>query len=263
MKKTLCPWLMLLLLLTINSCQPSEQNDVTPTNQVPETVLKKLHDLGFNVTDRPPRPFDKGYLVDGDIYVTDADLGPLNISKLPTTEQYCVFNRVTGTPRNITVHLATTFPSTYATSLNIALARFNAQALTLTFTRVTVSAGADIHIVPYNNSGGPLAFSGFPSASGNPYGTISLNSMLSSITYGFSNDAIATLITHEIGHCIGLLHSDYLGGGPCNAQPPPLPSGQHIPGTPTLDQLSFMLSCVAGNNRPFTTGDMNALNYMY
>jgi len=262
MKKTLCTWLMLSALATLNSCQTPEQNDIDPTNRVPETVLKKLEDLRLNVTDRPPVRIDQGYLVDGDIYIAEADLGTLKIAKLPTTEQYCIFNRVTGTPRNITVHLATTFPTTYATALNIALARYNAQALTLTFTRVTSSAGADIHIVPYNNPSGPLASSGFPSSAGNPYGTISLNTMLSTL-YGFSNDAIATLITHEIGHCIGLLHSDYMGGGPCNAQPPSLPTGQLIPGTPTLDQLSFMLSCVAGNNRPFTIGDRNALNYMY
>ena len=262
MKKLVSIGLLLFVLLTIDSCQQPGQNDVAPQNQVPEAVLKKLRDQGFNITERPPIPFGEGYLVDGDIYMSHADVGMLIAAKLPATEQYCISSRVTGTPRNITIHLATTFPSVYVTALNTAIARFNAQGLTLTFTRVTISAGADIHITPYNNASGPLASSGFPTA-GNPYGTILLNTMLASISYGFTTDAIATLMAHEIGHCIGLLHTDYLGGAPCNAQPPILPSGQHIPGTPTSDPLSFMLSCVAGNNRPFTTGDRTALAYMY
>ncbi|RMG20185.1 MAG: protease B, partial [Bacteroidetes bacterium] len=42
----------------------------------------------------------------------------------------------------------------------------------------------------------------------------------------------------------------------------------HIPGTPTgadlAGQGSFMLSCISsGQNRPFTTADKTALDYLY
>ncbi|WP_025668159.1 M57 family metalloprotease, partial [Aquimarina megaterium] len=76
------------------------------------------------------------------------------------------------------------------------------------------------------------------------------------------------VITHEMGHCIGLRHTDWQRRV-CDGRP----EGQgadgaiHIPGTPTgVDITSFMISCPAqGNpqNGTLNRNDVTALQYLY
>lgn len=274
MKKHLLPIsLFLVLLITVDACQQSGEHDITPGNQVPQTVLQKLTALGFDITNKPPLRFHDGYLVEGDLYLTDTDLARIKPEgQIPETEHYCTANRVTGTPRTLTVYMANTFSTYYFTALNTALARFNALGLTLTFTRVTSSTSANIRITRLpsaSESTGVIGNSGFPTASGNPYGSILLNGTLVT-TYNYSTNGIASIIAHQIGHCIGLLHTDLYDQtpGPCGSTGESTgPIGlMPIPGTPasgTQDPNSFMISCMNGANRPFTTYDRVALNYMY
>ena len=79
-------------------------------------------------------------------------------------------------------------------------------------------------------------------------------------------------MAHEIGHCIGFRHTDWFnrsiscGGFPANEGEGSI-GAVHIPGTPTgADLSSFMLSCIPfsqGVDRPFTTADKVALDYLY
>ena len=91
-------------------------------------------------------------------------------------------------------------------------------------------------------------------------------------SYGLSTDGIATIIAHEMGHCIGFRHTDYFdrsiscGGGTSNEGDGGV-GANHIPGTPTGADLqgngSWMLACTDGSNRDFTNADVTALNYLY
>ena len=148
-------------------------------------------------------------------------------------------------------------------ALDEALARFNAQNLQLTFTRV--SSGANISVVQGN--GNFLASAGFPTNSGNPYGQVKVNSRAIG---NQPQSTVATIIAHEIGHCIGFRHTDYMnrayscGGSPVNEGSSTV-GAIHIPGTPTgPDANSWMLSCIgSGQNRPFNSNDRTALDYLY
>jgi len=268
--------MLLVVLITIVSCQQSDDAAVVKNdNQVSREVLDKLVALGFDVTDKVPFKFEGGYLVEGDIYLTDADIASMKVGdKVPVDEQYSTNNLVTGLPRNISVYIPTSsFSSTYVTALNTAIARYNAEGLRITFSRATSSSGATIRITRLsraNENSGVLGSSGFPTSQGNPYGSIAMSGILES-TYGLSANGIATILAHEIGHCIGFRHTDYYNraiscGGSTSNEGTAGVGANLIPGTPstaTLSAKSFMLACTDGGDRPFNADDKVALAYLY
>jgi hypothetical protein len=265
--------LLLALLITVDSCQESENEAPIKKSEVSQEVLAKLVELGFDVTDKAPFKFEDGYLVEGDIYLTQADLAEMKPGQsLPTAEQYSTNNLVSGT-RNISIYIGTNFSATYVTALNTAIARYNAEGLRLTFSRTTSSSGATIRITRLSSSqenSGVLGSGGFPTSSGNPYGAIQLSGILQS-TYGLSANGIATIIAHEVGHCIGFRHTDYFNraiscGGAASNEGTAGVGANHIPNTPTgatAAARSFMLACTDGSDRPFNSADKIALQYLY
>lgn len=82
---------------------------------------------------------------------------------------------------------------------------------------------------------------------------------------------IATIIAHELGHCIGFRHTDYMncsyssGTGGNEGQSTTGVGAVRIPGTPTgPDSGSWMLACIGnGVNRYFNANDRTALAYVY
>ena len=244
------------------SCKKNAQD-----TQIPQTVsqnsLDKIYALGFsknNVTR------DEGdYVVEGDIRISEAELSNIPESqflRVGSEEQYRTYNLVSGLPRTITVSIASRLPSSYADALDEALARYNALGLLLTFTRV--SSGADIALVRGN--GNYLASAGFPSG-GEPYSQVKVNS---NAIGNQPQGTVASIIAHEIGHCIGFRHTDYMNrqfscGGQFANEGASSVGAVHIPGTPTgPDPNSWMLSCIgSGQNRPFNSNDRTALNYLY
>ncbi|ELR70366.1 protease B [Fulvivirga imtechensis AK7] len=252
-----------------------ENENVSPGDEVPEEILSKLTQLGFS-TDGVMR-FEDGFLVENDIYLTAGDIHRMSPGhNIPVVEQYSTDNLVTATPRVITVYMPTGrkgFSSGEQAGLDEAIRRYNAENLTITFQRVT-SSSADIvfqRLSKGDERRGILGSAGFPTASGDPYGTIKMSGILES-TYGLSTDGIATIMAHEMGHCIGFRHTDYFdrsiscGGGTANEGSGSI-GANHIPGTPTGADLqgngSWMLACTDGSSRPFTNADKTALNYLY
>lgn len=263
-------------------------------------VLSRLVDLGFDVDQQAPIPFHGGYLVEGDIFLTAYDLEHMGSGlRIPVEEQYSTDNLVvTGGSRVITVYMevetsggggggnggppsgkgpnkttaAAAFPSTYDLALNEAIARYNAENLELSFQRVSVT-NADIvfsRLGKRDERRGVLGSAGFPTASGDPYGQILMSGVLES-SYGLSVDGIATIMAHEMGHCVGFRHTDYFdrsiscGGTTSNEGDGGIGANQ-IPGTPagaSLAAQSWMLSCTDGSDRPFNSDDQTALDYLY
>lgn len=257
----------------IVSCK-KESAPATTTNQagVSQATLDQISALGFSTAD--VRKVDGGYLVEGDILLSQKDLTTkVNSPFLRTAkeEQYRTRNLVTGLPRVITVRVSN-LGTAFIAGTDTAIARYNRLGLSLTFRRIT-SGTANITITGFNEgpSGGfiTLGSAGFPTSSGNPYNSILMNT--NAAAYGTNPNVlyVGSVIQHEIGHCIGFRHTDYFNralscGGSASNEGAGSVGAILIPGTPSgLSANSWMLACSNGGNRTFNSNDVVALNYLY
>lgn len=246
--------------LFIVACSKASKESVN--TEVTQDVLAKISALGFSSAGVTAA--DGGFIVEGDIFLSTQDLTTMKTTHkllVANEEQYRTTNLVTG-PRNITVSVTGTVPADFSTAVNAAIARYNAENLTLTFSRVASGGNINIKIV---NTRQYIASGGFPSG-GNPYNTISYAKTYT--TYGV--DFMTTVVAHEIGHCIGFRHTDYMSrqyscGGSAYNEGASTVGAILIPGTPSgPDPNSWMLACLsATTNRPFNANDKTALNYLY
>lgn len=209
-----------------------------------------------------------GYIVEGDIFLSSSDLGRSHngtILRVGQSEQYRTTNLVTGLPRVITISVDTKLAASYVSATDEAIARYNAENLQISFRRV--SSGANIAIKAAPRNARYLASAGFPTSTGNPYGQV----LVAERQIGNQPQAtVASILAHEIGHCIGFRHTDYMDrsyscGGATSNEGASTVGAIHIPGTPTgADPNSWMLACIgSGQNRPFNNNDKTALSYLY
>ncbi len=249
------------------SCQENSESQTPQLEEIPTEVLAQIADLGFNANE--VKMYEGQLFIEGDILITLEELENMSPSRgLAVEEHYHTDNLVTGTPRTINVYV--NMPQKYRDATDIAIARYNAENLNLTFARVTSSSQADITIRAspwYYYFFGILGSAGFP-ANGNPHGTIL---MTRAFYDNVSNiNGLATTIAHEMGHCIGFRHTDYMdrsyscGGAPDNEGDGGV-GANYIPGTPSGPSAnSWMLACGSPEgDRPFTTDDVTALEYVY
>lgn len=277
MKRLLKAWPYLLLScnLLIFSCQKEKEVVSGQDAPIPAEVINKLKAEGFGT--KGIVRVEGGYLVEGDIFMSEESLKEKAVStvlRIGTTEQYRTNNTVTYFPstRTITVSV-TNLPPAYATAADVAIGRYNALGFRINFQRVASAGNIDIRFADLgSNTLGRSA--GFPS-NGNPASPILLNSNLIGATP--NQGWLATIIAHEIGHAIGLRHTDYFNrrsscgieydqwGRPTDPNEGDAGVGAiHIPGTnPDVDANSFMLACSDGSDRPFTASDIQALRYIY
>ncbi|MBB6127305.1 M57 family metalloprotease [Mucilaginibacter lappiensis] len=260
----------LLTACTKNNNQGTDKK-VDQTSQISADVSSKITALGFS-TDNARKVGDN-YLVEGDIMLTPANLSEASTSptlRIAEVEQYRTTNLVKNLPRTVTVSVSN-LPTVYATATANAVARYNALNLTLKFQ--VVSSGGAIQIIGFNQgpSGGyiTLGSSGFPTSAGNPYSQIQMNT--NAAAYGSNPDLgyVTSVIQHEMGHCIGMRHTDYFNrafscGGTATNEGTAGVGAINIPGTPTTaDAGSWMLACSNGSDRTFNANDKIALNYLY
>lgn len=264
-------------LLIVSSCQNNEE--VVSEDQVSEEALQSIRKLGFS--DAGVIKTDGGYIVENDIFIPENRLNEVPsvsiLLRAGDEEQYRTTNVVsTGGNRTVTVYIpqggTTGFSSTYVAALDEAIARYNAEGLDLRFSRVTSSSGAGITFTRLSRREerqGVLGSAGFPS-NGNPYNQIKMSGVLQS-SYGLGVDGIATIMAHEMGHCIGFRHTDYFNraiscGGAASNEGASTVGAILIPGTPSgasASAASWMLACTDGSNRPFNADDKTALAWMY
>ncbi|MCB0687518.1 MAG: peptidase [Saprospiraceae bacterium] len=262
--------------LIFQACQKDE-NEAIATTKVPQQVIDKIANMGFNPDGI--EAVEEGYRIERDIIITHDILEHTpSDHRVPFMEQYRTTNLVSSNGnRVITIYAPVGGRKGYSAGmiagLDLAIARYNDQNLTISFQRVTNSGGADIVMTRLNKGDerrGILGSAGFPTASGDPYNEIKMSGILES-TYGLSTGGIATIIAHEMGHCVGLRHTDYFdrsiscGGGTSNEGDGGV-GAIHIPNTPTgasLSAQSYMLSCTDGGDRPFNNDDKTALDFLY
>jgi hypothetical protein len=247
----------------ILSCQP--EDGLQPGSEVTQEALTMIRDLGFSTEN--VQIVDGDYLVEGDIILSRQQLdgsAQRSTLRIAEVEQYHTFNLVKSLPRSVSVSVSGTVSAAFSNSVNNAIARYNAENLNISMQRV--ASGGDI-VIRIVNTGRYIASAGFPDNQGNPYPEVKYAKKYTTFSDGF----MTTVLAHEIGHCIGFRHTDYMnrayscGSGGSEGEVTSGVGAVHIPGTPTgPDAASWMLSCLSSTtNRPFNTNDKVALDYLY
>lgn len=250
------------LVAGVLSCQT--EDGLQPSNEVSAEALAKIRDLGFSTEN--VQIVDGDYLVEGDIFLgrNELDGSPQTTTlRIAEVEQYRTFNLV-KTPRVLTISVSGTVSTSFSNAVDAAIARYNAEGLSISMQRAASDGDIVIRMV---NTGRYIASAGFPDNQGNPYGEVKYAKKYSNYSLGF----MTTVLAHEIGHCIGFRHTDYMnrayscGSGGSEGEVTSGVGAVHIPGTATgPDAKSWMLSCLSSTtDRPFNTNDRTALDYLY
>jgi hypothetical protein len=277
--------MLITVIFCIISCKKPDKNNVSQ-EIIQDSIVQGLKTQGFSINNI--QKVTGGYIVEGDIFLSNEQVLQKNINnpaiRIANTEQYRTFNLLTGLPRIITITAAKNLPAAYIASIDAAIARYNSinPALCLTFQRVE-NGGAititDANLLPVsspnyisNTNTQTYAISGFPSA-GNPWNTIGVN--VANVGISPNANFLTTLFAHEIGHCIGMRHTDVLDrnfscglyGGGTESEINSGIGAVNIPGTPVAanaDPTSWMLSCMsATTNRAFNNNDILSLRFLY
>ena len=269
---------LLVVLSIITSCQKDEVAESnTITNEtadfdVSKEVIDKVADLHFNskLVEKnkmllPDGNYMDNYLIEDDIVMSEEQLFSMSSASI-TNKQYRTYNLVSS-PRTINVIGFTggsqALTSKQRTALQYALGNYNALNNGISFTLTFGTNYGPYDIVVYQNPNGQAGgVAGFPSG-GNPYKYVQIFSGMEN----YSTNTNEHVITHEIGHAIGMRHTDWFSRQSCGQSGESAnPDGAvHIPGTPTgYDSNSIMLACFGANeDGEFGYYDTVALNYLY
>ncbi|MCB0635911.1 MAG: peptidase [Lewinella sp.] len=217
------------------------------------------------IMEYPDGTTDEVIMVEGDIAMTKSEYLAYAQMIEQQVKQYRTSNLVSS-PQTITVIGYTggsyALTSKMRTGLSWAIDNYNALPLGLTFS-LSFSSSTNADIVVYKVNGGAGGSAGFPSG-GNPYKGVQIYSGLQS----YDTNVIEHVMGHEIGHCLGLRHTDYFSRASCGQNSNEGSAGVgaiHIPGTPTgIDWNSLMLACFSSSeDGEFGYYDRVALEYLY
>lgn len=286
--KTAC---IFIALATLNSCNNDTEN-VNPTDnsdEISAEVIQKMKEVNFN-TDYIKKVSFKNlngvienvYEIEGDVTISHEELmntgtqeetsqkGTNKVSK-----QYRTYNLVSA-PRTIRVvgytGGANALSATARTGLSYAVNNYNALNLTIKMELVFGTQFNDSDIVVYRTTDtndvpadGIRGRAEFPRSNGLPGHWVRINAGANNSS---DDQIIEGLMTHEIGHAVGLRHTDWNTRQSCGQSGEAAdPVGAvFIPGTAgaSNDPSSIMNACFPGwVQGELSNYDKIALQYIY
>ncbi|WP_034889927.1 M57 family metalloprotease [Gillisia sp. Hel_I_29] len=278
MKIKKLPLLLLASGLFFTSCQKDDISDTTlddslnATSELTPETIDKIKALHFNPVDAtvgkimlPDGSYEKTYIVEGDIALNSSQLNSMSTAEI-TNKQYRTNNLVSN---NRTIRVigytggSQALTTKQRTALQYAINNYNALNIGLTFTLTFGTNYSPYDIVVYQtNNGQAGGVAGFPSG-GNPYKYVQIYSGMES----YSVDTNEHVMTHEIGHTLGMRHTDWFSRQSCgqSGESAGADGAVLIPGTPSgYDATSVMLACFSANeDGEFGANDITAFEYLY
>ena len=216
---------------------------------------------------RPDGSAEDVMLVEGCAEISLEEYAALQQVGELASRQYRTFNLVSS-PRTIRVIGYTGgggygLNSNMRTALQWAVNNYNRINTGLNFTlSFSASTSADMVVYRQPNQSGAGGQAGFPSG-GRPYKWIQIYRGMDN----YDRNTIEHVMTHEMGHAVGLRHTDWFSRQSCGQSGESAGStgAVHIPGTPTgYDANSVMLACFgSGEDGEFGYYDRVALEYLY
>src|SRR5215217_4174922 len=153
--------------LSLTACKKDAKE--ATQDVVSADALSAIQRMGFST--EGVKKVNGGYLVEGDINLSDAELASHPASQnfiIAKEEQYRTFNTVKfSTRRTITVKLNNTSgvaQNSFSAALDETISRYNAENLQLFFVRNDVASSPNITIVAYYENSNTLGSSGFPNS---------------------------------------------------------------------------------------------------
>lgn len=229
------------------------------TESILAADIQKLISLGYDVSDL----VDCGdyYIVEGDIQINKDYLQECSTQIGPDTKQwqYGVNAVIAVENQNkitVAIESALMSESNWYTAVLKAIEAWNSVPNCYIKMTYTTSPTADIVFKKDATMGDAVGVGGPPS-NGKPFPTVRINT---SYNY-YQPGEKAWIAVHELGHCLGLRHTDW-GGEPAD-------DGRgnqivYIPGTPESDPNSVMSKYRGNKTWPgFTSGDILAIQTLY
>jgi hypothetical protein len=249
----------------LSACDSSEDADVTERTEV-EEIIDNLELAGYP-SDEIDISDEDEVIVGGDAVVSlQASREMVHDHDEDGFRQYRTTNMVSSTVEYICVNI-----NSIAGDFNVvsgvlgAMDRFNDLGLGFT---LLIGSGIEPHCdatITIVLQDGLSSRAGFPS-NGLPYNQVKVGD---DIYKDSGADALRHVIMHELGHCVGLRHTDYFNRsyscGTGGNEGAGTDGAIHIVGTtPGYDPDSVMNSCYSGNeDGEWSVFDEFALKFMY
>ncbi|SFD99383.1 D-mannose binding lectin [Chitinophaga sp. CF118] len=247
-------YVILLISLAVGCSKENAQKTTSPVaNSSDDPVFKRILKEGYAPSDIEELP-DR-YIVQHDIIFYKKEPG--QNANGATTEQARSPYLVAPAYRHINVYLDGSFSSINLSGiLDNVIAAYNAVGSGIQMSRVYSSASANITITQNSLQLGICGQAGFPFSNGQPFNVVYISEYTLNY-YGLTSTAQLTLLlAHELGHCVGLRHTNW--------QPQGESSAIHIPSTPATDGSSIMNGGTCGVNwGGFSYYDQIALLSLY
>ena len=259
------------ILVNVTSCNRLDQDTVRPLGTISDDSLtiytSFLKTNGFYKEEITFDSKKQIFIIGGDMHSSLNDvrnryrLNFLNKGARPSQWRY-TYIVSQSLAKHIKIYVDSDIPSNWVGGINDAIDYWNdIHETQVQFKLTSNSSEAQIQISSYQDSPSTIAVAELPQSSGQTGSYLKINTDGNQY-YSGNSTFLKNVITHELGHNIGLMHTDYNYN--VGSDPNYNPSAQFIPGTsqPGQDTYSIMNHAV-DDQLEFTSSDLIAVRYLY